>query len=250
MNKSNKTKAFFDNISPYYDGVVNFKENLSKRIKLLSGFSFDKQGTAADLGCGSGIDSIALTKIGFKVTGFDISGQMVKKAHLNAKQTGCKIKFVTSSLENIPKSYKGQFNLVISLGNTLANIDGFKLRKVFKNAYEMLKKTGDFLIQLVNIEMMKYSNKRIVGITKDTNNTYIRFYDFETEEIIFNVIRISNADVKNYDINSTKLFLYNKANLIKIAKQSGFKSYEIYGGLNKSNFQPNSSPDLVIKFNK
>jgi ubiquinone/menaquinone biosynthesis C-methylase UbiE len=230
--------------------MINFNANLTKRVILLSGFRKNNQKTAADLGCGSGIDSIALSKNNFQVTGFDISGQMIRKARLNSKREDCKIKFVQTSLLCIPNSYSGKFDLVVSLGNTLANIDELRLKKVFSNAYRMLKKNGDFLIQVVNVEMMKRLKKRILGINKDNNYTIIRFYDFEINRTMFNILRIKNSDTMDYDIYSSEIFPHNLTTLCKIAKEAGFKTNRFYGGLNKTKFRSNVSHDLVVNFSK
>jgi len=191
-----------------------------------------------------------LCKNGLNVTGFDISEKMISLARKNAKRENCTVIFVKSSLEDIPEAYFGKFDLVVSLGNTLANIDKQKLKRVFKKAFVLLKDDGNFLLQVVNIEMMRHSGKRIIGITRDKVNTYIRFYDFHSKQFMFNILRVSAKNPLDYNMSSTKIYSHNYRQLTNYAFAAGFKSCEIYGGLNKSKFQPNLSPDLVINFLK
>ena len=54
-----------------------------------------------DVGCGAGREAIALTKMDFKVTGIDISPNMINKAIKNAKKEKLNIQFKVQNVANI-----------------------------------------------------------------------------------------------------------------------------------------------------
>ncbi len=75
----NNTESFYNAISSFYDDMIDFNKSLEKRKLILQKFIKDDYKTAADLGCGSGLDSIALSSLGLKVTPFDPFEKMIMK---------------------------------------------------------------------------------------------------------------------------------------------------------------------------
>ena len=86
MNTSRKNKDelsaenFYDSISAIYDKMIDFEKNLRLRVNAYKKI-FPNTGEAADIGCGIGLDTIALAMNGHKVAAFDISDNMVNKAN-------------------------------------------------------------------------------------------------------------------------------------------------------------------------
>jgi SAM-dependent methyltransferase len=72
-------------------------------------------GRAIDLGCGTGVDAIYLTKNGFDVTGVDRSPTAIKIARDNAKAAGVKVTFVEDDLTNL-RHVGGTFDLLVDYG--------------------------------------------------------------------------------------------------------------------------------------
>ncbi|PIQ08494.1 MAG: hypothetical protein COW71_11410, partial [Ignavibacteriales bacterium CG18_big_fil_WC_8_21_14_2_50_31_20] len=62
-------KNFYNDVSEYYDNMINFKQSLENKTANLKGFLSPEIKNAADIGCGSGIDSIALASLGLEVCG-------------------------------------------------------------------------------------------------------------------------------------------------------------------------------------
>ncbi|NJO89313.1 MAG: hypothetical protein HC831_10405, partial [Chloroflexia bacterium] len=64
-------EKFFDAVSESYDSMISFSDSVEKKINMLKEFINAGMQSAADLGCGTGVDSIALSELGLKVTAFD-----------------------------------------------------------------------------------------------------------------------------------------------------------------------------------
>src|SRR5574342_215201 len=80
MKNMSTNKNFFDSISYFYDEMIGFGISLKNRIDMYKKILSPGLNIAADFGCGTGLDSIALCKNGFKVTAFDISPGMIELA--------------------------------------------------------------------------------------------------------------------------------------------------------------------------
>ncbi len=72
------------------------------------------RGTAIDIGTGPGTHAIALAKLGFKVTGTDVSETAIRKARIRASEEEVKVTFIQDDILN--SSIDKQFNLAIDRG--------------------------------------------------------------------------------------------------------------------------------------
>jgi glycine/sarcosine N-methyltransferase len=244
--EKNTAQKFYDALSSDYDSMINFDSSLLKRTALLNNFIIPGNKAAADLGCGSGLDSIALSHIGYHVTGFDISQSMVNTASANAHRLGVNAEFYSHPIHLIPKQFNNKFSFAVSLGNSLANINRKNLALSFARIYKLLNPGGQLLVQILNYDRILSSKERIVGITEKENTTFIRFYDFEKERTFFNILKIEKGTKINHSLITSEIFPYRMNEFIKIIKGAGFKRVKKYGGLDKSLFDAKRSNDLVI----
>ena len=150
MDKMLPNNTFYDELAADYDEMISFDSAVGKKKTLLKSFVIAEMKSAADIGCGSGVDSIALASLGLKVTAFDPSTEMLKVAKANSNKMSVKIGFHNYSADNIPEDFNNQFDLVVSLGNTFANIPKEKFLASLQRCYEILRPKGQLLIQVLN----------------------------------------------------------------------------------------------------
>lgn len=241
-----KNNDFYNSASVYYDKMIDFELALKKRKELLSGFINPKTNTVADIGCGTGVDSISLSLLGLNVTSFDPSSEMISTARTNSEKHNCKIDFHNFGANEIPKTFYYKFDLVVSLGNTLANIPVGKIENSVAKLFKLLKKDGRVLIQILNYEKILREKERIVNITKKDNEYFIRFYDFGNKDITFNILKFIADQTSQKELITTKIFPYTSKDLRKVFKEAGFKKIELFGSLDKKPFDPKLSNDLVL----
>lgn len=230
--------------------MIDFDSALQKRSILLSNFIDDKIKSVADVGCGTGVDSISLTRLGLKVTAFDSSDEMINTAKENSKRLNAQIDFYNYPASQITKEFYHKFDLVVSLGNTIANIPPKQLVKSFNKFYKMLKREGKVLIQTLNYEKILQNKERIVNITKRESEYFIRFYDLGKQDLIFNILKFNADQTSEKELISTIIFPYNAKDLKQILRQTGFKKIKMYGVLDKSPFKTKTSNDLVLQATK
>jgi len=238
--------AFYDNISGFYDEMISFDSSLKSRYELLKNFIKPRMKTAADLGCGTGLDSISLALAGLEVTAFDISEGMIKEAAKNAVKKGVNIKFVNTEIDKIPAEYHKNFDLAVSLGNTLANLNPKTTKAALNNSRKILKKNGMLIIQLLNYELIRKINKRIVKISSVNDKTIIRFYDIFKDKFYFNILKFSNSNPSEYELNTSAIYPYNKKSINEMLKCAGLSNIKFYGSLKLDKFEKSLSGDLVI----
>ena len=105
-----------------------------------------KPGLALDLGCGTGIKSIYLTKKGFKVIGVDISKTAIRYAKENARRAGVKVKFIVADATDLSFLKNKKFDFVLDWAN-LHGISSSKRKKYIKEIVKHTKKGGKLLLR-------------------------------------------------------------------------------------------------------
>lgn len=103
---------------------------------------FLRKGTVLDVGCGTGRESFALEKMGFKITAIDVSGNMVAIAKKIVKSHNVAFKKIDIL------DYKGkQFDNIIFFNNIFEQIPTKEGRlKSLEKSYNLLKKGGIFVL--------------------------------------------------------------------------------------------------------
>ncbi len=240
-----ENKNFYDAASSFYDQMINFKKNLETRKAAFEKL-FPEKGFAADLGCGTGVDSIALAMNGHTVLGVDPSSNMLETAKLNSKIYSQKISFLESTILSVPQTYNSKFNYVISLGNTFANVEGTTIYSTIQSMYDMLAKGGKCIIHILNYTLISVQKERIVSIKPDENNYYVRFYDFANGQIDFNILRFTKNNCSDYSLITTQVYGYKKDLLTKIFDSVGFRDVNYWSNLDGAAFDINTSKDLFI----
>ncbi len=226
--------------------MVNSSAYINARKDILKKFIKRDYRFAADVGCGTGNDSIALALNGLQVIGFEPSEEMLHEAVKKAASYGCHVGYVNKPASEITKDYNHQFDFVISLGNTLANINPAELKKSLHRIHLIMKKGGTFLLQILNYRSLRKDNKRIVNVTESGGKIFFRFYDFLPGRLDFNILTADKENLKNHNLITTRLYEYTRSNMTELLKTAGFKSLKYYADFNHTPFNASYSKDLII----
>ncbi|HHW37247.1 MAG TPA: class I SAM-dependent methyltransferase [Bacillales bacterium] len=134
--------------------------------------------TVLDLGCGTGIYSLELAKKGLKVTGMDISEEMLKQARKKAIQSGYDLDLISGDFHTLPFEDE-VFDLVIT-NITLEFADDPK--RVVSEAMRVLKTGGCFVAGFIG----KHSSWGKIYQKKgesDSNSVFSKAVFFTPEDI-------------------------------------------------------------------
>jgi len=246
MEKILPNNIFYDDLAADYDNMISFEKAVENKKKLLKNFITAEMKSAADIGCGSGVDSIALASSGLKVTSFDPSTEMLELAKINAFKKNVKVDFHNYATKNIPNEFDERFDLVVSLGNTFANIPVENFVDSLKRCCEILIPNGQLLIQVLNYEKIIADKQRIVNITQAADKYFIRFYDFLDEHIIFNILTFNKEKPSDNKLISTKVYPYLVKNFESGLEGAGFNSVQFSSNFQLTPFNNDQSKDLVV----
>ncbi len=123
--------------------ISNFK--LKNKNKPLSGINI------LDIGCGGGLLSEPMSRLGASVTGIDASSKNIKIAKLHSKKSKLRINYVATSPEKLMKKKKFDVILNMEIVEHVEDIDFF-----LKSCSKLLKKNGLMFIATINKTFKSY----------------------------------------------------------------------------------------------
>jgi SAM-dependent methyltransferase len=239
-----KNSEFFDILSSNYDSMINFENSLQNKIERLKGFIEPNYYKALDLGCGTGVDSIALYKLGLKVDAIDQSSQMINQAIKNSEIFNSRINFTQSDITEF--FVRTKYDLIISLGNTVANLSPEKFNKLLGKIKNKLNNNGKIVIQIVNYSALPITSEYLLNIFENDNISILRKYYFKENNVDF-IIEINDKENKISKQIATRIYPHSIQGIRLLALQNNFK-LNILGNLSKENYNKSLSKDLVAVF--
>jgi len=242
-----RNSEFYNDLSSNYDEMINFERSLNNKTNLLRKFITPEHKLALDLGCGTGVDSIALSKLGLKVDAVDHSEGMLIQAKANSEKHKTSINFIKSSLTEYSVRDK-RYDFVLSLGNTIANIDQSEVQKVFGNLKTMINIGGKILVQMINYAKLPKSGSYILNQNQTDHVTITRKYIIHQNHINFIIDRIDKNQNQQSQI-VTKLYPHSVAELRQIAEDNNL-NIKFFGDLKKETFFEDKSKNLVVTLTK
>jgi len=110
-----------------------------------------------DIGCGGGLISEPMARLGANVTGIDASEKNINVAKLHSKKNGLKINYINTSPENLKDIEK--FDIILNL-EIVEHVDNVNL--YIRSCYKLLKKNGLMFTATLNRSFISYI-KAIIG---------------------------------------------------------------------------------------
>lgn len=229
-------------VSKFYDEMINFDKALKRRLSFFKKFSFT--GSALDLGCGSGLDSISLAKLGLTVSACDHSNEMIQKAKINAEKYSAEINFMNIPLQDAQKFQPEKFDLIVSMGNTLANLDSAALKLLLTKLPGIMSNKARLVFQLVNFDAIVIENEYELNTFENDKVLIKRYYKKSGNKIFFKIDFWEKATNFKETI-STEIFHHSKEYFAEQLNKLGIVA-KFYGGIDLREFIPGQSKDLII----
>jgi len=132
-----RIKYIKQNIIEHFN-IVNFKNPLNK-LSLL------------DIGCGGGLLSEPMRRLGAKVTGIDATRKNINIAKIHAKKNKLKINYLTASPEKLKIKKKFDIILCMEIIEHVSDLNYF-----IKSCSKLLKKNGMMFVATINRTIKSY----------------------------------------------------------------------------------------------
>lgn len=246
-------RDFYDDLAGEYDLMTSFPKRFVHERPFFR-MLVEKYGlhTALDAGTGTGFHALLLAQLGVAVTAIDVSPAMLREAKHHAREMNVNIEFVETPFQSLHATLQRQFDLVLSLGNSLAHLEtGEDLRETLEQFFACTRPGGLLFLQNLNYERILAQRQRVQSVKENRDTTFVRFYDFEGNHVIFNILTIQRENgIVRQKTRSVRLrpVLCNELQDTLVAV--GFSEIRTFGSIALSEFTPLESKDLVVLANR
>jgi len=233
---NNKTEAHLN--SEFYNLADFLKGNTSLNSIELDLLGDIEGKTILHLQCHFGQDTIALSRLGAKVTGIDLSDKAIESAKKIAIDTKSDAKFICCNLYDLPKYLDEQFDIVFTSYGTIGWLPD--LNKWGNIVSKFLKPNGQFVfvefhpvVWMFNddFEEIKYNYFNSGAIVETENGTYADKDAHISQECItwnHSISEVLNSLIKSgLEINSLDEFDYSPYNCFSKTIEIEPKKYRI-----------------------
>ena len=231
-------KYDYDSDVKFLDSL--FKEHNCKRI--------------IDVGCGTGNHAIRLSKLGYEVTGVDISQTMLKIA--KEKDKGAKIRFIQGDMRKlqraVPKDEK--FDAAICLGQAFSSlITNREINAFLGGLHSILKKNGLFVFNARNARKIDedHLSKLILDHIITEEEIQLLLLNYNTRHprnrniIVWRPIYLMKENEKmDLQLREHKLRWFHFPALKKMLTENRFGVKATYSGNKKEAFKEHEHADM------
>ncbi len=195
-----------------------------------------------DIACGAGRHALELARLGYRVTGNDLSPFLLEEARKSAMNSLVSLKLTCCDMRNIPSS--GHYDLVVQLFTSFGYFD---LKEddqlVLNRAYGALQHGGWYVLDLLNPvhlagNLVSHSH-RMAG-----ELTIIEDRAFDGDRIT-KTMNITHPQGKTTTF-SESVRLYSKEEIIAMLQKEGFTIKSIVGNYQGEHFMKTDSPRMIV----
>ena len=203
--------------------IKYIRDNAAKHFKIKSNNQPLKNLNILDIGCGGGLLSEPMSKLGASVTGIDASETNINIAKIHSKKNKLKINYICTSPEKLNINQK--FDIILNM-EIVEHVDD--INYFINKSSQFLKKDGLMYVATLNKTLKSYLFA-IIGA-----------------EYILRWLPIGTHEWDKF-IEPSKLIQYGEKNSLKLEKLDGMVFNPI---MDKWNMSKDNSVNYIIQFKK
>ncbi|MBM9589865.1 class I SAM-dependent methyltransferase [Leptospira sp. 201903075] len=182
------TKDHYSNhLGNFYSWMLgDWKTKQTEFFEFLKSKSLGAQGkeVAIDLGAGNGIQSLALSKLGYEVISIDFNKQLLSELKENAKTLSHPIEIIEDDILSVAKfQHKGP-TLLLCMGDTITHLSSKEeIKEFLKSCYECLNPNGKLLLSFRDYSQNLEGDSRFIPVMSDDTKIHTCILEYEENRI-------------------------------------------------------------------
>jgi len=193
-------------------------------------------GHVCECACGTGSLTLPLARMGYRMTGIDLSSEMLSAAAAKAKDAGLDIPFVRQDMTRLTLHRRQDAVLATCDGvNYLTSVK--QLRAFFTAAHKSLKPGGVLIFDVSTPEKLSVTLGMNTLGSRDEDISYIwqNYYDKRTRIVDLKLsffVRNENGTYDRFE-ESQRQRAHSREELESLLSECGFSAVRFYGGLKR-----------------
>lgn len=227
-------ETLFENYGEKYDNECFAQGTLGECDFIEKELQHNKSLHILDVGCGTGRHSIELAKRGYKVTGIDLSENLLCKAREKAVKEKLSIDFIQHDARNLP--FNQEFDVTIMLcegGFPLMETDEMNY-EILKNVTKSLEEKSKFIFTTLNGLFPIYNSidefhENVDSEERREGNATYHSTNFDLMTFRdYNITTFTDDNGKEHKLECNERY-YTPAEITWLLKSLEFKTIDIFG---------------------
>lgn len=144
-------------------------------------------GVAFDLGAGSGFQTVALGKLGFRVTAVDFCQDLLDELARKIRDQDLRVEMVLNDMILYLKTSKQSPELIVCMGDTLTHLpDTRSVTELTGLAFEALAPGGRFVVSYRDLSMELTGDQRFIPVKSDSERILTCFLEYFEDRVRVN----------------------------------------------------------------
>lgn len=178
----------------------------------------------ADVGCGNGYFTRALTRAGFKTVGIDISPQALSAAVDIARGEGLNIEFLLGDITKLKLPSKAGF--ITAVNDCINYVPQSELEKTFSRVASNLVKGGVFIFDISSERKLREEVGNNTFASDDERAPFIWFNSLEGDHIMMDITVFTlNGDGTYARRDESQIqYIHSEADILSALEIAGFSA--------------------------
>lgn len=236
----------FEKYASYYSLTPHDDRSRREFFRIL--IDKHKISTILDCACGTGDDLILLNSLGVDIWGSDISDAMLAEARRKLGMGGIDIPLNRVDFRELHRHFEQSFDAILCLTTSLPQLGGeTEIKKALSSMRAILSPQGIIVISQGMTDRQFHSRERFFPIINTENHTRIMVVDYYEKEWEAHVLDLFRSGEKtDFQIYSFRYLTLLEDDYIRLLKETGFDTIDIYGGFCFDKYDKEKSNGLVI----
>lgn len=215
----------------YLNDDCGYEEWSQYLIMRLGAFSLR---TGLDIGCGSGRFTRAFQRAGYRMTGMDVSPEMLNRAEELALKEGVRSRYLSGDVTRFHSPEK--FDFATAINDCVNYIPKKKLLSAFKNVRSALNKNGIFLFDISSPRKFREKIANTVCADDRDDVTYLCFNSLNGDSVTMDVtLFVKRGDGAFDRRDETHIqYIYEEREILDGLAESGFELLASEGHLGEN----------------
>lgn len=223
--KDTTVKDHYDNhLGDIYSWMTgDFEEKVRDFQHFISGqeLRFAERNKAIDLGCGYGIQSVALAKLGYDVTAVDFNSQLLDE--LKSHQKGLPINIIQSDIVEYIINNNDPADLIICWGDTLTHLESRSEIEQFLSASSAsLANGGNLILSFRDYTRELTGDQRFIPVKSTDYRILTCFLEYEKKKVrVTDLLNEKSNDSWRQKVSHYYKTRISPEDVLKVLKENG-----------------------------
>jgi 2-polyprenyl-3-methyl-5-hydroxy-6-metoxy-1,4-benzoquinol methylase len=222
-----KTKEHYDNhLGKFYSWMIgDFDTRANEQFMFFKSHAIlpHDNRLAIDLGCGNGIQSIALAKLGFNVNAIDFNQQLLSELHKRIDNHPITIH--QTDILNFEETIENQAEFIGCMGDTISHFSSIdEIRKIIKTIYSKLTDSGKIVLSFRDYSVALNGENRFIPVKSDDHQILTCFLEYSDDKVNVTDLLYANENGKWIQkVSSYQKVRISESKIKEILSAQGFK---------------------------